>query len=467
MITLAIQNPDMKTRLIVIVSGLAVAILIIIQVYVIREYFRLKSRDFDIQYSYAVHQSLSDYDQFGRIFPFDSINYVFNHIAQNYLNQPDILADIANTDRQYIIYHDFLQVLYGSEKNTINIIRNLKATGLDTTFVSNYIINEIAFLDFDSIIPVYKREIRQLLSDKTDLKGFFIKNYTAEGDYYLIRFDYYVDFTMKGKIIIAEMKGLLILVIITTIAILLAFVFTINSFNKQKKLADLKGDFIDHITHEFKTPLSTISVAVSSLRLAGIRENAEQLDEITGMISKQNRYLSQMIDHVIETSQLDRNQLTLHKKEVKIKSFINEVIREFRLENQDKKFEINEKYSIDDGFVCFLDPLQFSRVLFNLLGNSVKYAEAKSVIDIHASANETLKIMLSDNGPGIDREDISEIFNKFYRGKREQAGKIKGLGLGLYLVKKIVESHEGTVEAESIPGESTTITIQLPINKEK
>lgn len=457
----------MKTRLIVIVSGVAVAILIIIQVYVIREYFRLKSRDFDIQYSYTVNKSLAEYDQFGRIFPFDSINYVFNHIALDYLNQPDILADMDNPDRQHTIYNDFLQVLYSSEKNTLNIIQNLKAASLDTAFVSNYIINEIAFLDFDSIIPVYRREHKPTMTDRTDLKGFFVKTYTAEGDYYLIRFDYYVDFTKKGEIIIAEMKGLLILVIITTIAILLAFIYTIHSFNKQKKLADLKGDFIDHITHEFKTPLSTISVAVSSLKLPGIRENSEKLDEITGMITKQNRYLSQMIDHVIETSQLERNQLILNKKEVKIKSFLNEAIQEFRLENQDKKIIINEEYSIDNDIGYFLDPLQFSRVIFNLLGNSVKYSVPEPVINIRVSANEKVRITVSDNGPGIDKEDIGEVFNKFYRGKREQAGKAKGLGLGLYLVKKIVESHDGTVEAESLSGEGTTFVIQLPINKEK
>jgi len=457
----------MKTRLITIVSGVAVAILIIIQVYVIREYFRLKSRDFDMQYSYAVNKSLSEYDQFGRIFPFDSINYVFNHIALDYLNQPDILADLTNPERQQTIYDDFLRILFNSEKNTLNIIHNLKAARLDTTFISNYIINEIAFLDFDSLIPVYKREIKQTLPAKTDLKGFFIKTYTAEGDYYLIRFDYYVDFTRKSEIIITEMKGLLILVIITTIAILLAFVYTINSFNKQKKLADLKGDFIDHITHEFKTPLSTISVAVSSLKHHEVLQNSEKLDEITGMISKQNRYLSQMIDHVIETSQLDRNQLILNKKEVKIKSFLYEVIQEFRLENHDKKIIINEEFSIDDDLCYLLDPLQFSRVIFNLIGNSVKYSVLEPVIDIQVSLNEKLKIMISDNGQGIDQEDISEIFNKFYRGKSEKAGKVKGLGLGLYLVKKIVESHEGIIEAKSLPGEGTTIIIQLPINKEK
>ena len=457
----------MKTRLITIVSGVAVAILIIIQVYVIREYFRLKSRDFDMQYSYAVNKSLSEYDQFGRIFPFDSINYVFNHIALDYLNQPDILADLTNPERQQTIYDDFLRILFNSEKNTLNIIHNLKAARLDTTFISNYIINEIAFLDFDSLIPVYKREIKQTLPAKTDLKGFFIKTYTAEGDYYLIRFDYYVDFTRKSEIIITEMKGLLILVIITTIAILLAFVYTINSFNKQKKLADLKGDFIDHITHEFKTPLSTISVAVSSLKHHEVLQNSEKLDEITGMISKQNRYLSQMIDHVIETSQLDRNQLILNKKEVKIKSFLYEVIQEFRLENHDKKIIINEEFSIDDDLCYLLDPLQFSRVIFNLIGNSVKYSVLEPVIDIQVSTDEKLVMMISDNGPGIDLEDIGEIFNKFYRGKSEKAGKVKGLGLGLYLVKKIVESHEGIIEAKSLPGEGTTIIIQLPINKEK
>lgn len=457
----------MKTRLIIVVSGVAVAILIIIQVYVIREHFKLKSRDFDMQYSYAVNKSLSVNEQFGRVFPFDTINYIFNHLALDYLSQPNILADINNPSTQQAIFDQFAQVLKHNKRNTEYILYNLKASQLDTTFVSYYIINEIAFLDFDSIIPVYKRNIPKALPVKSDVKGFFVKSYSAEGDYYLIRFDYYVDFTRKGEIIIAEMKGLLILVIITILGVLLAFAYTISSFNKQKNLADLKDDFIDHITHEFKTPLSTISVAVSSLKHPGLQSNSGKIDELTGMISKQNRYLSQMIDHVIETSQLERNHLILNKNEIKIKSFVHEVIQDFQDENHDKKIIINEEYTIDDELRYSLDPLQFSRVIHNLLSNSAKYSGSEPVIDIVVSAKENLKIVVSDNGPGVDQEDISEIFNKFYRGKNEMSGKVKGLGLGLYLVKRIVESHEGTVEAESNPGKGMSIIIQLPVNKEK
>jgi signal transduction histidine kinase len=456
----------MKTRLIIVVSGIAVTILIIIQVYVIREHFKLKSRDFDMQYSYAVNNSLSAYEQFGRTFPFDTINYIYNHLALDYLSQPNVLAEINNPSIQQAIYDDFAQVLKHNKRNTEYIIYNLKASRLDTTFVSYYIINEIAFLDFDSIIPVYKRSIPKTPPAKSDVKGFFVKSYSAEGDYYLIRFDYYVDFTRKGAIIIAEMKGLLILVIVTIMGVLLAFAYTISSFNKQKNLADLKDDFIDHITHEFKTPLSTISVAASSLKHPGVQSNAVKIEELSGIISKQNRYLSQMIDHVIETSQLERNQLILNKNIVKIKSYIHEVIKDFLEENHDKKIIIDDRYTVDDNFGYLLDPLQFSRVIHNLLSNSAKYAGPEPVIDILISAKENLKIVVSDNGPGIDQEDTGEIFNKFFRGKNEMAGKVKGLGLGLYIVKRIVESHEGTVEAENNPGKGMSIIIQLPVNKE-
>lgn len=457
----------MKTRLIIVVSGIAVTILIIIQVYVIREHFKLKSRDFDMQYSYAVNKSLSVYEQFGRTFPFDTINYIYNHLALDYLSQPNVLAEINNPSIQQAIYDEFAQVLKLNKRNTEYIAYNLKASRLDTTFVSYYIINEIAFLDFDSIIPVYKRSIPKTPPVQSDIKGFFVKSYSAEGDYYLIRFDYYVDFTRKGAIIIAEMKGLLILVIITILAVLLAFAYTISSFNKQKNLADLKDDFIDHITHEFKTPLSTISVAASSLKHPRMQNNAVKIDELTGVISKQNRYLSQMIDHVIETSQLERNQLILNKNVVKIKSYIHEVIKDFLEENQYKKIIINDRYTVDDNLGYSLDPLQFSRVIHNLLSNSAKYSGPEPVIDILVSAKENLKIVVSDNGPGIDQEDTGEIFNKFYRGKNEMAGKVKGLGLGLYIVKRIVESHEGTVEAENNPGKGMSIIIQLPVNQEK
>ncbi len=457
----------MRSKLIIVVSILAVVVLILIQIYIIREYYRLKSRDFDIQYAQVVYNALTEYDQYSRVYLFDSLNYVFNHIALDYLNQPVIHNDLLNPDTKQKILSEFLDVLNHEEKNKLKIIQNLKLSQLDTSFISKYIINEIAFLDFDSIIPVYQREIENSALLNKEQKGFFVKSYVTEGDFYRINFDFYADFTKKGAIILAEMRGLLMIIIVTIVVVLLAFIYTIYSYARQKKLADLKGDFIDHITHEFKTPLSTISVAVSSLKRSEIKFNSGKIDEITSIINKQNRFLTQMIEHVIETSQLERNQLILSKKNIEVKLYVQQLIQDFLLENQDKKINIQEEYLVDDKFSYALDPLQFSRLIYNILSNSVKYSPKDVLIHLRISVNEYLKMEFTDNGIGIAKNELEHIFIKFYRVKGEFTGGIKGLGLGLYLVKMIVEAHEGLVDAESEPGKRTTIIIRLPLNQKE
>ena len=456
----------MKPRLVIVVSAIAFAILIIIQVYMIRGYFGLKSRDFDMQYAQVVYNSLGENDQYSRIFSFDSLNYIFNHLALNYLNQPGIFGQLSNPEIRQKIRNHFSQILSQYEKNRQIIIQYLKTVNLDTSFVSHYVINQIAFLDFDSIIPVFQRKIKNTLALNNKMEGFFVKSYTIEGDFYLLKFDYYADFTRKSAIILAEMKGLMFTVIITIIAVLLAFIYTLYSYANQKKLADLKGDFIDHITHEFKTPLSTISVAVSSLKRTKIKSSSEQIDEITGIISKQNRFLTQMIEHVLDVSQMERKQLILEKRNTRIKKYFQQLVQDFRMEHHDKSCTIHEEYLINDELQGIIDPLQFSRVIQNVLSNAVKYSSGIALINIRITGNEKIKIDITDNGIGIPKTELEHIFTKFYRVKNEFSGGVKGLGLGLYLVKMIVEAHEGTVDAESEPGRGTTIVIQLPVKQE-
>ena len=420
-----------------------------------------------MQYAQVVYNALAEYDQYNRAYLFDSLNYVFNHIALEYLNQPDIHNKISNQATKQKILEDFMDVLNHGEKNRLKIIQNLKLSQLDTSFKSNYVVNEIAFLDFDSIIPLYRREIENSALIRKEQKGFFVKTYLIEGDFYRIKFDYYADFTRKGAIILTEMKGLLIIIVVTIVLVLLAFIYTIYSYAKQKKLADLKGDFIDHITHEFKTPLSTISVAVSSLKRHEISSDPEKLDEITEIISKQNRFLTQMIEHVIETSQLERNQIILNKTDTKIKTFFSRQIKDFLMEYRDKPVKIQEEYLIDDNLSCSIDRLQFSRIVTNILSNSVKYSPKEALILVRLTGNENLQMEFTDNGIGIEENELEQIFTKFYRVKNELTYGIKGLGLGLYLVKMIVEAHNGTVSAVSEPGTGTTIIIQLPLNQKE
>lgn len=165
---------------------------------------------------------------------------------------------------------------------------------LDTAYKTYYSINEISLIDFNNIIPVYKNDLDPALQEKA--KGIYINSNYKEGNYYAIQYDYFVDFIHKRKVILSEMKGLLIMIFVTLSTVILTFVYTLITLQCQKKLTELKDDFINNISHEFKTPLSIIALATSSLKQEKLQSKALKSEEIFTQLEKQNRILSNMID---------------------------------------------------------------------------------------------------------------------------------------------------------------------------
>jgi signal transduction histidine kinase len=257
------------------------------------------------------------------------------------------------------------------------------------------------------------------------------------------------------------MRGLLVIVVVTLAAVILTFLYTLVTLQRQKKLSELKDDFINNITHEFKTPLSVISVAASSLKQDKIQASPQKITEISTVLDKQNKLLSRMIDNVIDVNLLNRRVANYNKESVLLKPYLSEVVTMFvQNDTSGKNIQINEDYQIPDDFRFLLDSVQFSRVLNNLLGNSVKYCAVNPVITIRAMVDGPLKIEIEDNGIGIKEEHLKDVFNKFFRV--DTSTKVKGLGLGLYIVKRIIESHSGTISLKSTLGKGTTATIILP-----
>jgi len=173
-----------------------------------------------------------------------------------------------------------------------------------------------------------------------------------------------------------------------------------------------------------------------------------------------------MIDQVLDISALEKSGFALNKEAVDIKSLVNEVVGDFLVENPEG-VTVETEFKTDNGFTAEIDRFQVTRVFNNLLSNAVKYCEKNPAIRIEVSAEERrLVIRVSDNGVGIPKEARSEVFNKFYRCSYNQPQKIKGLGLGLYFVRRIAEAHGGSAEVESTPGEGATFIIVLPVKTE-
>jgi two-component system phosphate regulon sensor histidine kinase PhoR len=230
---------------------------------------------------------------------------------------------------------------------------------------------------------------------------------------------------------------------------------------EEKRLSNLKTDFINNMTHELKTPLSTITVAGKTLELPTILSDEARIRETAKMIGKQSVHLNQLINMILEISMLERTQFQLDKKKVKIEDVMNDIIESFK-SGGGNGASLTQKYNFNDVSVD-LDPIYFTTLMNNLLSNAVKYCDNDPVIEIEGfTEDNNICIKVADNGIGISKNDQKHIFDKFYRASTGNIHKYKGLGLGLYYVKKIAEAHGGDVTVSSKPGKGSIFTVTIP-----
>lgn len=387
----------------------------------------------------------------------DSLDIILNKSALSYLNE---IYDTSDHSLQEEVLVTFDSLLRRYDSTPARVRQYMLDNMLDTAYQTYYTINEISFIDFNNKIPVYENHLKPNQQKKT--KGIYITSSYKEGNYYAIQYDYFVDFMHKRIVILTEMKGLLIMILVTLSTVILTFVYTLITLQRQKKLTELKDDFINNISHEFKTPLSIIALATSSLKQEKVQRDTSKIKEVYTQLEKQNRALSKMIDNVIDKSLLDRRSIQNEMENVYLKQYFSELVSTFQTaEATEREVQIIEEYLIPDDFRYDLDPVQFSRAIGNLLNNSVKYCTLDPVITIRILLDEQLRIEIKDNGIGIKAEHAKNIFNEFFRA--DNPLEVKGLGLGLYIVKRIIENHNGSIRLESGWGKGTTAIINLPV----
>ncbi len=255
--------------------------------------------------------------------------------------------------------------------------------------------------------------------------------------------------------------------LIFTCVLLVAFIFTIYIIFRQKKLTEIKNDFINNMTHEFKTPISTISLAAQMLKDPAISKSPAMFGHISGVINDETKRLRFQVEKVLQMSMFERQKATLKRKEVNANELIDGVVNTFALKVEKYNGKITSDLTAKNPDI-FVDEMHFTNVIFNLLDNAVKYKkpEGELLLDVR-TWNEQGKLYISirDNGIGIRKEDLKKIFEKFYRVHTGNLHDVKGFGLGLAYVKKIVQDHKGTIRAESELNVGTKFIIVLPLLK--
>lgn len=253
-----------------------------------------------------------------------------------------------------------------------------------------------------------------------------------------------------------------------TFVLLIIFICTISLAFRQKKLSEMRNDFINNMTHEFKTPISSISLAAQMLNDDSVRKSPTMLQHISTVIMDETKRLRFQVEKVLQMSMFDRNRASMRLQDVDASKAIENIVRTFKLKVERYGGHLTADLEAQNHMVN-VDEMHFTNVIFNLLDNAVKYRSEERPLELKVSTRNIgtgkLQITVSDNGIGIKKEDLKRIFDRFYRVSTGNLHDVKGFGLGLAYVKKIVSSLNGEIKVESEINQGTKFIITLPLTK--
>jgi len=270
-------------------------------------------------------------------------------------------------------------------------------------------------------------------------------------------------FPDQKSIILRSLSGLMLVSVFFTLIIILSSILGIVTMLRQKKISDIKTDFINNMTHEFKTPIATISIAVDSINNAKVIEEPERIKSFTRIIKEENNRMNARVEQVLQMALLDSSEFRLNLKPVDINSLVAKVAGNIRLqvENREGKLEL-ETGALNPAVEA--DEIHLSNVIMNLLDNANKYSPGKPEIRITtANRGSSVIITVADKGMGMNAETQHKIFEKFYRLTSGNIHNVKGFGLGLSYARAIVLAHKGEIRVTSEVGKGSTFEVRLPV----
>jgi len=342
----------------------------------------------------------------------------------------------------------YLETLLKKEFYLRNIRRDFYY-GIYDCFTDSIVLSNRVRYKKDSIYVTDMKPLSEVTPEKLNLK--------KDGHYFTV---YFPDFKIGS---IEPQKNYSPWIYLTAMLILVTifFSFSVSIILRQNRLAEVKTDFINNMTHELKTPISTISLSSEMLlRLKDFKE--ENVLKYAGIIYKENKRLEHQVERVLNVAKLDREEVILDKNEFDVNELLRDVKENFELHHLEKggKIEVNlhaQKHLVQ------ADAIHLTNVIYNLLDNAVKYCDTVPSIIIQTKNEKNgIWIEIEDNGIGIKKENIPYIFDKFYRVPTGNLHNVKGFGLGLFYVKLIMDAHHGKVQIKSTPGKGTIFSLFFP-----
>lgn len=255
--------------------------------------------------------------------------------------------------------------------------------------------------------------------------------------------------------------------ILFTVVMIIMFIFTVIVVFRQKKYSEIKNDFINNMTHELKTPISSISLAAQMLNDEAVTKSPMMMKHLGGVINDESKRLRFLVEKVLQMSMFDKKKVTFKKKELNLNELVETVSNTFTLRVEHTGGHIKTILKAVYPMI-YVDEVHFTNVIFNLLDNAVKYKQPDKSVELVIKTwndKDRLFLLVKDNGIGIKKENLKKIFEKFYRVHTGNVHDVKGFGLGLAYVKNIVRQHKGEISVKSERNKGTTFIISLPIIK--
>ncbi|MDB4334985.1 HAMP domain-containing histidine kinase [bacterium] len=359
---------------------------------------------------------------------------------------------------------DLLSAFYSREKAKISErvdrekidVRLMEALG-DKGIFDNF---EFAIFDSKDKLAMATSGYDESRKKNSYKKYLFPRDLHAKTHHITLYFNKHPNFFMQSLGMIIPSATLILVLILTSI-------ITIIIIIRQKRLAEIKNDFINNMTHEFKTPISTISLASQMLKDGTVAKTSKTLLHISSIIQDESKRLSFQVEKVLQMAIFEKGKASLKIKKLDINHLIHNVSTNFKLKVENQKGQILEKLDAINSDV-YVDEVHFTNVIYNLFDNAHKYRRGKPILEVRTwNKDNGVWMSVKDNGMGISKDNLKKIFEKFYRVPTGNVHNVKGFGLGLAYVKKIIDDHGGTITVESDVNVGTKFKIFLPIKSSK
>ena len=381
------------------------------------------------------------------------------HRSLNTQNQPDEVIEkngsLSELDNFSDIYYNDIVSAYPIEDRLDNKVLQ---TLLKQELANNKLTTNFEYAVYNNGLATSIKSGNFVYNDKNTYSVPILTDLENHSKYQL-----YISFPQKSKFLVSDLLPFIFISLLFTVVIIAAYYSAIRQLITQRQISEIKNDFINNMTHEFKTPIATINLALDAIKNPKIINDEDKVLKYVQMIRDENKRMHAQIENILRISKLEKKELDIPKEKVELTEVLEVAIDHVSLLIEDRQGKLTTHFNTQRDTVL-INPTHFTSVFVNILDNAIKYSPNAPIIDVYTeNVKDTIIVKIKDQGSGMSKTATKKIFDKFYREHTGDLHNVKGHGLGLAFVKQIVDDHNAQVYVESEKGKGSTFIIKIPL----